>query len=115
MTFGYPGGARPVLRACSLEVPAGKITAVVGANGSGKSTLVKLLCRLYDPAGGRVTLDGVDLRGFGVDELRGSFPCSSSSRCATAPPRARTSRFGGSAGRGGGRRGGGERRGGRGG
>ena len=62
-----------MLRACSLEVPAGKITAVVGANGSGKSTLVKLLCRLYDPGEGRVTLDGADLRGFGVEELRRLF------------------------------------------
>jgi ATP-binding cassette subfamily B protein len=73
VTFGYPGGARPVLRACSLQVPAGKITAIVGPNGSGKSTLVKLLCRLYDPAEGRVTLDGTDLRGFGVGELRRLF------------------------------------------
>ena len=73
VTFGYPGGARPVLRSCSMSVPAGKITAVVGANGSGKSTLVKLLCRLYDPGAGRVTLDGADLRGFGVDDLRRMF------------------------------------------
>jgi ATP-binding cassette subfamily B protein len=73
VTFGYPGSARPVLRACSMEVPAGKITAIVGANGSGKSTLVKLLSRLYDPGEGRVTLDGADLRGFGVEELRRLF------------------------------------------
>jgi len=73
VTFGYPGGARQVLRACSLAVPAGKITAVVGANGSGKSTLVKVLCRLYDPGEGRVTLDGADVRSFGVEELRRLF------------------------------------------
>ena len=73
VTFGYPGGARPVLVACSLVIPAGKITAVVGANGSGKSTLVKLLCRLYDPDEGRVALDGTDLRSFGVNDLRRLF------------------------------------------
>jgi ATP-binding cassette subfamily B protein len=73
VTFGYPGGARPVLVACSLVIPAGKITAVVGANGSGKSTLVKLLCRLYDPGEGRVALDGTDLRSFGVNDLRRFF------------------------------------------
>jgi ATP-binding cassette subfamily B protein len=73
VTFGYAGRARPVLWECSLEIPAGKITAVVGANGSGKSTLVKLLSRLYDPGEGRVTLDGVDLRSYGVEELRRIF------------------------------------------
>ena len=48
----------------------GRSPPIVGANGSGKSTLVKLLCRLYDPGEGRVTLDGADLRGFTVEELR---------------------------------------------
>jgi ATP-binding cassette subfamily B protein len=73
VTFRYPGGAHPVLRECTMAIPAGRITAVVGANGSGKSTLVKLLCRLYDPGDGRVTLDGEDLRGFGVEPLRRLF------------------------------------------
>ena len=44
--------------------------AIVGPNGAGKSTLVKLLCRFYDPAGGSVELDGVDLRAMSVEELR---------------------------------------------
>jgi ATP-binding cassette, subfamily B, bacterial len=73
VTFRYPGGGKPVLRACDLAVPAGKITALVGANGSGKSTLVRLLCRLYDPDEGRVTYDGTDLRQFRVEELRRAF------------------------------------------
>ncbi len=46
------------------------MTALVGANGSGKTTIVKLLCRLYDPQSGRVTLDGVDLRDLPVADLR---------------------------------------------
>ena len=41
-----------------------------GPNGSGKTTLVKLLCRLYDPSSGAITLDGADLRSFDVDALR---------------------------------------------
>jgi ATP-binding cassette subfamily B protein len=44
--------------------------ALVGANGSGKTTLVKLLCRLYDPTGGRITIDGVELRDFDQAALR---------------------------------------------
>jgi ATP-binding cassette subfamily B protein len=51
-------------------VRPGEVSALVGANGSGKTTLVKLLCRLYDPTAGAITLDGTDLRAFDVDELR---------------------------------------------
>ena len=46
------------------------MTAFVGPNGSGKTTLVKLLCRLYDPRAGAITLDGIDLRAFDVVDLR---------------------------------------------
>ena len=70
VTFRYPGAARDVLASFDLELPAGKITAVVGENGSGKSTLVKLLCRLYDPDAGSVTVDGADLRTFALPDLR---------------------------------------------
>ena len=45
-----------------LEIEAGRSLAIVGENGAGKTTLMKLLCRLYDPDAGRVTVDGVDLR-----------------------------------------------------
>ncbi len=68
--FTYPGGFHRALDDFSLEVPAGKIVALVGHNGAGKSTLIKLLCRFYDPDAGRVLLDGVDLRQFDLDSLR---------------------------------------------
>jgi ATP-binding cassette subfamily B protein len=56
--FTYPGRDTPTLDGLSLEVPAGQSLAIVGENGAGKSTLVKLVCGLYEPQGGRVTLDG---------------------------------------------------------
>ena len=70
VTFRYPDSDKPVLRDFDLVVPAGRITAVVGANGAGKSTLIKLLCRFYDPDSGVVSLDGVDVRDFRVVEFR---------------------------------------------
>jgi ATP-binding cassette subfamily B protein len=69
VTFAYPTGPA-VLPGLDLAITAGQTVAVVGATGSGKSTLVKLLARLYDPIGGRVVLDGVDLRDLTTDELR---------------------------------------------
>jgi ABC-type multidrug transport system fused ATPase/permease subunit len=60
--FAYPGQEAPVLDGLDLTIPAGRSLAVVGANGAGKTTLIKLLCGLYEPSGGRVTVDGVDLR-----------------------------------------------------
>ncbi len=62
--FGYPGSERLVLDGLDLELPAGRSTAVVGVNGAGKTTLVKLLTRLYEPTGGRITADGVDVAGL---------------------------------------------------
>jgi len=62
LTFRYPGQSRDALRDLDLAIPAGRSLAVVGANGAGKTTLVKLLCRLYEPTGGRITVDGADLR-----------------------------------------------------
>jgi ATP-binding cassette subfamily B protein len=60
--FAYPGDSRKVLEAINLTVAPGQVIALVGENGSGKTTLVKLLCRLYDPDSGKVTVDGVDIR-----------------------------------------------------
>jgi ATP-binding cassette, subfamily B, bacterial len=60
VTFSYRGG-QPVLAGLDLTIPAGSSLAIVGQNGAGKTTLAKLLCRLYDPAGGRVEVDGTDL------------------------------------------------------
>jgi ATP-binding cassette subfamily B protein len=62
VTFGYPGREQPVLRDVTLRIPAGATVALVGANGAGKSTVVKLLCRLYEPASGRILLGGRDIR-----------------------------------------------------
>jgi ATP-binding cassette, subfamily B, bacterial len=61
LTFGY-GGGTPVLAGVNLVIPAGSSLAIVGQNGAGKTTLAKLLCRLYDPTGGSIEVDGVDLR-----------------------------------------------------
>jgi ATP-binding cassette, subfamily B, bacterial len=61
VSFAYPGSGRNVLRELDLEFPAGTSTAVVGLNGAGKTTLVKLLSGLYEPAGGRITVDGAAL------------------------------------------------------
>ncbi len=70
VTFHYPDTERTALSDVSLTIRPGEVTALVGPNGSGKTTLVKLLCRLYDPSEGSITLDGVDLRGFDVIDLR---------------------------------------------
>ncbi|MFE1862583.1 ABC transporter ATP-binding protein [Streptomyces anandii] len=67
--FGYRTGGE-VLPRFDLTIPAGQTVAVVGSTGAGKSTLAKLLARFYDPSGGRVLLDGVDLRELAVPELR---------------------------------------------
>lgn len=60
--FAYPRADRLVLAGLDLELPAGRSTAVVGVNGAGKTTLVKLLTRLYEPTGGQILVDEVDLR-----------------------------------------------------
>jgi len=70
VTFAYPGSERPVLEAFDLTIPAGSSLAIVGSNGAGKTTLAKLLCRLYDPQAGAITIDGVDLRDLDVDAWR---------------------------------------------
>jgi ATP-binding cassette subfamily B protein len=67
--FAYADG-RPVLRGLDLTVPGGTSVALVGATGSGKSTLARLIPRFYDVDGGRVTLDGTDVRDLRLDDLR---------------------------------------------
>jgi ATP-binding cassette subfamily B protein len=61
VTFRYPGSERDTLAGIDLDIPVGQSLAIVGANGAGKTTLVKLLCRLYEPTSGQITVDGVDL------------------------------------------------------
>jgi ATP-binding cassette, subfamily B, bacterial len=68
--FTYPSGGPPVYRHLDLTIPAGRSLAIVGRNGVGKTTLVKLLCRLYDPTSGAITVDGRDLRTFDVEAWR---------------------------------------------
>jgi ABC-type multidrug transport system fused ATPase/permease subunit len=68
--FSYPG-APLVLEGLDLVVPAGSSLAIVGQNGAGKTTIAKLLCRLYDPQGGAIEVDGVDLRALDVESWRG--------------------------------------------
>jgi ATP-binding cassette subfamily C protein CydCD len=71
VTFTYPGQARPALSGVSFEIPAGRTLALVGTSGAGKTTTAQLLMRFWDPAGGRLTLNGSDLRDYRLDELRG--------------------------------------------
>jgi ATP-binding cassette, subfamily B, bacterial len=68
--FAYPHSDRAVLAGFDLRIPAGRSLAIVGQNGAGKTTLAKLLCRLYEPSAGRITVDGIDLRELDVDAWR---------------------------------------------
>lgn len=68
--FSYPGTSEAVLSGLSLEIPAGRSTAIVGVNGAGKTTLVKLLTRLYEPTGGAILADGVAIGQLDAREWR---------------------------------------------
>ena len=62
VSFGYPGTKKKILREVNLTFPAGKVTAVVGPMGCGKSTLAHLLMRFYEPDGGKINIDGLEIR-----------------------------------------------------
>jgi ATP-binding cassette, subfamily B, heavy metal transporter len=64
---------RTILNGLSFEVPAGKMVAIVGPSGAGKSTISRILLRFYDVAGGRVTIDGQDLRDITQTSLRAAI------------------------------------------
>lgn len=64
VTFRYPGAEKDTLSHIDLTLRPGEKLAIVGLNGAGKTTLIKLLCGFYDPTGGRVTLNGVDIRTY---------------------------------------------------
>jgi ATP-binding cassette subfamily B protein len=70
VTFRYPRSPNETLAHINLAIGPGDVVALVGANGAGKTTLVKILCRLYDPTLGRVTIDGIDLAEFDPVALR---------------------------------------------
>jgi ATP-binding cassette subfamily B protein len=68
--FCYPGTERPVLNGVDLELAPGETVALVGATGSGKTSIAMLVPRLYDVTGGRITLDGRDIRDLKLESLR---------------------------------------------
>ncbi len=70
VSFTYPGTEIKVLEKINLKIEPGETIALVGPNGSGKTTLVKLLCRLYDPDEGKITLDDIDLREYSIENIR---------------------------------------------
>ncbi|WP_029136315.1 ABC transporter ATP-binding protein [Nakamurella lactea] len=67
--FSYPGADEPVLTNISFSARPGQTTAVIGSTGSGKTTLISLIPRLFDVTGGRVLLDGLDVRSYDPDDL----------------------------------------------
>ncbi|OAA21791.1 ABC transporter, partial [Frankia sp. EI5c] len=69
-TYTYPRTGTPALRGVTVELRRGQVVAFVGANGSGKSTLAKILAGLYEPDGGTVSWDGVDLAGVDPESVR---------------------------------------------
>ncbi|XXF90890.1 ATP-binding cassette domain-containing protein [Tabrizicola sp. M-4] len=70
LTFRYAPDAAPSVDVPALAIPAGQHAAILGANGSGKSTLLKLLAGLYEPGGGRIMLDGLDIGQIHPRDLR---------------------------------------------
>jgi ATP-binding cassette, subfamily B (MDR/TAP), member 7 len=72
VSFGYRPD-RPILQNLNLTIPAGKKVAIVGPSGCGKSTILRLLFRFYDVQGGRITIDGQDIRDVQIESLRKSI------------------------------------------
>ena len=70
--FAYEAD-RPILKGLSFEVPAGKTVAIVGPSGAGKSTISRLLFRLYDVSGGKILIDGQDIRSVTQHSLRAAI------------------------------------------
>lgn len=73
VSFSYPGTNIPVLEHVTLSFAVGEKTALVGRNGAGKTTLIKLLCRLYEPTSGCITLNGIDIRKYSYKEYTQAF------------------------------------------
>lgn len=73
VSFSYPGTNILVLEHVTLSFAVGEKTALVGRNGAGKTTLIKLLCRLYEPTSGYITLNGIDIRKYSYKEYTQAF------------------------------------------
>ena len=73
VSFKYPGSDDYSLRNFSIKLSIGQKLAIVGMNGSGKTTMIKLLCRLYDPTEGEITLNGIDIKKYDYAEYIGIF------------------------------------------
>ena len=73
VSFKYPGSETFAIENLSMILNNNKRLAVVGMNGSGKTTMIKLLCRLYDPCDGKITLNGVDIKEYDYLEYMGLF------------------------------------------
>lgn len=72
VSFHYDA-EKPILKTLNLEIPRGKHIALVGPSGVGKSTIIQLIPRFYDVVGGRITLDGQDIRNLSLSQLRRSI------------------------------------------
>ena len=70
VSFRYPDGSKKVLDGINLDIPKGKMIAIVGASGAGKTTLVDLIPRFYDPEEGLIKIDGVPVKDVKIAELR---------------------------------------------
>jgi ATP-binding cassette subfamily B protein len=86
VSFKYPGTETWALRNLNLKLHTGRKLAVVGMNGSGKSTMIKLLCRLYDPTEGEITLNGIDVRKYDPREYMDLFAAAFQDYKLTAFP-----------------------------
>ena len=73
VSFSYPQAEEEVLSHINLKFEIGKKLALVGRNGAGKTTLIKLLCRLYEPTSGSITLNGIDIRKYNYKEYTEAF------------------------------------------
>ncbi|MCL2284956.1 MAG: ABC transporter ATP-binding protein/permease [Firmicutes bacterium] len=73
VSFKYPGSEKYALRNFSMSLNIGQKLAIVGMNGSGKTTMIKLLCRLYDPTEGEITLNGIDIKKYDYAEYSQIF------------------------------------------
>ena len=70
VSFAYPGADEDVLTDLDFEARPGETTAIIGSTGCGKSSLVQLMPRFYDVTGGKITIDGMDIRDVSIESLR---------------------------------------------